>query len=446
MGSFSTTLLGRYPRLIPGVLAGSVSAFGSAVVAFAFTYISYTISGSLAVAVLVAAMQALPAPFLIRPATAIAQKYDLRLTCAIAEAAKLLLFLVVAVVVWRGDISLALLLVTSLVSGIIGALMFPAYNAHLRLIAPQGDVAALDALAGSTRAIAGIIGVLAGGLMLAAWGAAALFLVNALSYLPAVIIFLRAAPQHPTGPDSAPVSTAAVLRMVRATAALRSFVIIAICLELLAWPILNLLPKMAKDIDPSPQAFSLLLAAFYLGSALVEPVLIRRRRKFTLLMIATIALLILTAAFLLVAGNPLLPSSDIRFIVILIVLVPVGLSLSMAGTVVTAGLQSGAPDAREAEVMAVHSAAVAVLGPVGGLIVTSLAGAVGIWMVVAIEALGIGALALVLLRPRVRSQLKGVEAFNDQVLAELHAGRLVGGHGPTGEFASVQISSGSTKS
>ena len=275
--------------------------------------------------------------------------------------------------------------------------------------------------------------------MLAAWGAAALFLVNALSYVPAVVVFSRAAPQRPTGQDSSPVSTAAVLRMVRATSALRSFVIIAICLELLAWPILNLLPKMARDIDPSPQAFSLLLAAFYLGGALVEPVLLRRRKRFSLLMIATIALLILTAAFLLVAGNPLLPSSDVRLIVILIVLVPVGLSLSMAGTVVTAGLQSGAPDAREAEVMAVHAAAIAVLGPVGGLIVTSLAGAVGIWLVVGIEALGIGALALVLLRPRVRQQLRGVEAFNEEVLTQLHAGRHVGGHGTTGEFASIQV-------
>ena len=437
MGAFSSTLLGRNPQLIPGVVAGGISAFGSAVVAFAFTYISYTISGSLAVAVLVAAMQALPAPLLIRPATAIAQRYPLRLTCAVGEGAKMLLFLLVSFLVWRGDVSLGLLLATSLASGVIGALMFPAYSENLRLSAPEGDVAAVDALAGSTRAVAGIIGVLAGGAMLAAWGSAALFLVNALSYLPSVVVFLRGASKSPTARDSTPASTRAVLRLVRATTALKSFVIIAICLELLAWPILNLLPKMARDLDPSPQAFSILLAAFYLGSALVEPVLMVRRKKFAMLTIATVALLILTAALLLIAGNPLLPSNDIRFIVMLIVLVPVGLALSMAGTVVTAGLQSGAPDAREAEVMAVHSAAVAVLGPLGGLIVTTLAGTVGIWAVIAIEAVGIGALALILFRPRIRRHLKVVESLDHRIITTTHAGRFVGGHGITGEFATI---------
>jgi hypothetical protein len=54
---------------------------------------------------------------------------------------------------------------------------------------------------------------------------------------------------------------------------LRHVVLIAVVLELLAWPILKLLPKIADDVDPRPITFSFLLAAFYLGNAGVSLVI-----------------------------------------------------------------------------------------------------------------------------------------------------------------------------
>ncbi len=419
--------------------AHCVSSFGSAVVAFAFTYLSYTISGSLAVSVLVMALHAVPSPLLIKPATAIAQKYDLRLVLAVFGAAKSALFFAVAFVVWRGGDSLTLLLVTSLASGILGALMFPSRSAHLRAIAPEGQIASLDGLLNSTQALAGIVGALAGGVMLASWGAAALFLVNSVCLLFPVAVLLAAAPVFLDAQARTRTSMGAVLRTVRATDALRRFVIIAIVLELIAWPLLNLLPKMAQDVDASPEAFSFLLAAFYIGSALVEPVLTWRQRTLSLRTIATVALCILTVALLLVAANPLIPAGALRLAAILMVLIPVGLSMSMAGTVATAAIQSGAPESQAAETMAVHGAAVTVLAPIGGLLVATLAGAIGLWGVVAVEAVGIAALALALLTPRIRADLAQVDALGPEVVSEAHAGRILGGHGPTAEHTEIVV-------
>jgi DHA3 family macrolide efflux protein-like MFS transporter len=164
-----------HPRVLALVAAYTFSSFGSAVSMLAFSYVSYVITGSLIATVTVMAASALPALVLMQPAAHLTRRFDLRALCAVLAFAKMALFLIVGVIFGMGYISFWLLLITSLVNGIIGAFTFPPWNNFLRVIAPAGRIADLDSVLMSASAIAGILGVLAGGLMLDAWGVASLF-------------------------------------------------------------------------------------------------------------------------------------------------------------------------------------------------------------------------------------------------------------------------------
>lgn len=381
-----------HPRLL--VVGSSVSSFGSGVASLAFSYISYRLSGSLAIAVIVLALQSVPSAFLIKPAAALAQRFDLRWVVAVSEAAKFVIYVVVSVLVALGYLSLGLLMVTALVSGAVTALNYPAWNKLLVQVAPKGSLDSLDASLSSWGAVAGIVGVLVGGQMLDGLGAASLFLVNAVSYLFPLVAVLR---QPPMKAAPAPAGThresfASDAKLLFTVDALRRVVILSILLELVAWPILKLLPRVAEDVDPTSQTFSLLLGAFYLGNSGVSVFLSRGKKRFGYQAIMLVSLVVLAAALVAMWASGLLPGGIVHVIVLMAIIAPIGLALSLVVTVISASVQLGAPDSKEIRVLAVYSAIVTLVSPIGGLAITGLVGILDIWVVVAVEAIGVIAL------------------------------------------------------
>ncbi|MDP4690674.1 MAG: MFS transporter [Candidatus Nanopelagicales bacterium] len=388
----ATTPPAAHLRLL--VAGSSISSLGSGVASLAFSYISYKISGSLAIAVVVLALQSLPSAFLIKPAAHLASRYDLRLVVAGAEAAKCVIYVAVGVLVLMGYLSLGLLMVTALVSGSVSALNYPAWNKLLVRVAPQGQLDRLDASLSSWGAVAGILGVLIGGQMLDGLGAASLFFVNAISYLFPLLAVLRqpAMPPEPLPPGTKPESFASDARLLFTVATLRRVVILAILLELVAWPILKLLPRVAEDVDPTSQTFSLLLGAFYLGNSGVSIFLARGKKHYGYQAIMLASLVVLAIALVAMWMSGLLPGGVGHVIVLMLIIAPIGLALSLVVTVISASIQLGAPDSKEIRVFAVYSAAVTLVAPIGGLAITGLVGVLDIWVVVAVEAIGVLAL------------------------------------------------------
>ncbi len=390
--SSATTPPAAHLRLL--VAGSSISSLGSGVASLAFSYISYKISGSLAIAVVVLALQSLPSAFLIKPAAHLASRYDLRLVVAGAEAAKCVIYVAVGVLVLMGYLSLGLLMVTALVSGSVSALNYPAWNKLLVRVAPQGQLDRLDASLSSWGAVAGILGVLIGGQMLDGLGAASLFFVNAISYLFPLLAVLRqpAMPPEPLPPGTKSESFASDARLLFTVATLRRVVILAILLELVAWPILKLLPRVAEDVDPTSQTFSLLLGAFYLGNSGVSIFLARGKKHYGYQAIMLASLVVLAIALVAMWMSGLLPGGVGHVIVLMLIIAPIGLALSLVVTVISASIQLGAPDSKEIRVLAVYSAAVTLVAPIGGLAITGLVGVLDIWVVVAVEAIGVLAL------------------------------------------------------
>ncbi len=433
-----------HPRVSGLLAANTISAFGSAVATLAFTYVSYVMTGSLLATVLIMAAQALPAPLLVKPARKMATRFDVRLVIVIASATKMLLFVVVAAIVVAGDVSFALLLVTALVGGVIGALTFPSWSRFVHAIAPGGDVIRLTSTMSSLTAIAGIVGVICGGVLLDRWGAAGLFAVNAISYafpFIAVLVF----PPTPSSEDAGTeVRATDAIRLVRDSDMLRRFVMIALCLQIAVFPIFKLLPRIATDISSSAVVFSLLLASIYAGMALVEPVLTWRERRFSHWQIAYIAMTIVMIALGLVA---IVHSTvgDLRLLLLVVVLVPLGLALNMANAVVNAAVQSAASGAKEAEVLAVHSAFIAVAAPMGAIIIAGLADFGGVVPAVLVEVAAIALLLAYLGRSRVRTDLRTALSGRPE-LVHRHTSHGAGSHGIPGEVESVHVATGSVAS
>ncbi|MFZ8980331.1 MAG: MFS transporter, partial [Candidatus Nanopelagicales bacterium] len=330
--SSATTPPAAHLRLL--VAGSSISSLGSGVASLAFSYISYKISGSLAIAVVVLALQSLPSAFLIKPAAHLASRYDLRLVVAGAEAAKFVIYVAVGVLVLMGYLSLGLLMVTALVSGSVSALNYPAWNKLLVRVAPQGQLDRLDASLSSWGAVAGILGVLIGGQMLDGLGAASLFFVNAISYLFPLLAVLRqpAMPPEPLPPGTKSESFASDARLLFTVATLRRVVILAILLELVAWPILKLLPRVAEDVDPTSQTFSLLLGAFYLGNSGVSIFLARGKKHYGYQAIMLASLVVLAIALVAMWMSGLLPGGVGHVIVLMLIIAPIGLALSLGVT------------------------------------------------------------------------------------------------------------------
>lgn len=389
------------PRVLVLVAANTFSCFGSAVAMLAFSYVSYVLTGSLAATVAIMAVSALPALVLIQPAARLTMRYDLRLLCAVLALAKMALFLGVGLIFSTGYITFWLLFFTSLINGIIGAFTFPPWNNFLREIAPAGRVADLDSVLMSASAIAGIAGVLCGGLMLNGWGLASLFYVNALSYALYAIPFLLFPPVRAVLADRKRASIREAARVIRDEEALRRFVILALVVQLVAWPLLNLLPDIATTIGPNPLYFSLLLSAVYAGMSLVAPILALREKHYSHWQIAMVALTILMLATIVVGLAPVIDENS-RLMLLMVLFVPLGMALNMTSVLTSAAVQSGAPDEHEANVLAVYSAAITVITPVGALIVAGIADLSDVWVAVVVEGLGIGVLLAFLATPAMR--------------------------------------------
>lgn len=419
-------------NLKPLIAASTISAFGSAVVSLAYTYISYKISGSLVVAVAVMALQALPSAVLIRVAARVAQRFDVRTVSAVGQVAKFALNGIIAAIVVIGDISLALLFGAAFVSGVISALMAPAWREFLENVASADSIAKVEAQLSSWGAVAGIVGVLAGGGLLTLTGAAALFALDAVTYLFPLAAIL-ALPKSPPKQAAQPRIRRAA-GVIRNTIALRHVVIIAVALELLAWPILKLLPKIADDVDPRPITFSFLLAAFYLGNAGVSIVLSRGSKRHSYFALLALGIIILGVSFVLVTVTTAFPAGDFHLLILMVVLVPVGLSLSLASTVTSATVQLGAPKDEEVDTLALYSAIVTIMAPVGGLIVAGVTSLTSPYVVIVAETLGLIALGLAVRWPSVRRHfdLAGAKDVEQEVLRH-HASQPFASHAVSGE-------------
>ena len=388
MSSLSAQIKRSFPRPSSPQLGqmawGSlISSLGTTFQVFAFTYVVYATTKSALATVMVGICFAVAFGVFALPAGKMARSLDHRHVVVAVSLAKALIYAAILALQITGRLSVTAILISSAASGITSSIQYPCWQELLQQFSEKGRLDETNALFSSLSSVSSVAGALVGGVLLDAVGAAPLFAFNVLSYLPLVVIVARL-PASQSKTENKKKGASAPLKKVAATIrsskAVRLAITFTALLELLAWPLLSLLPKVAAEVGPSARIYGLLLASFYVGAALVA-ILLRRWKTHhpysRIIRVSTttsgLALVIAGAVGLAPLGTAL-TLAGLAFL-----LAAVGLGLATAQSVLGAITQLGVPKKIEGEVLGIFALITIIFGTVGAFVEGFLADTLEVW-------------------------------------------------------------------
>lgn len=272
MASSSTTLSPLRYRFFLLILVGSLlSNFGNAIQS---TGAAWQLTSTHQPADIVALVQSafnLPIMLLALPAGAWADMHDKRGVMLMAQCAMLLLSLLLAVLSFQGINSPAVIIgITALLA--CGVACFnPALSASIGGIVPRAELAAAVALNILAFNVARSLGPALGGAIVAAGGAKAAFVTNALSYLAVIVILWRWRPEIAPRPERRPLLKVVGegVRYAMGSREIRAIMVRAISFTLTGSAAWALMPLVAADLlHQGSVTFGLLLGALGLGAVI----------------------------------------------------------------------------------------------------------------------------------------------------------------------------------
>jgi MFS family permease len=169
-----------------------------------------------------------------------------------------------------GWLTPALLLLLTFALGAGAALNGPAWQVAVREIVPASDLPAAVTLNAIGFNIARAVGPALGGVLVAAAGVEATFVVNAVSsfaVIAAVLAWRRVVPRQDLPRERIGHAVVAGVRYVRETPAIRAILLRASVFGILASAAMALLPLVARDrLGGDATLYGLLLGSFGLGA------------------------------------------------------------------------------------------------------------------------------------------------------------------------------------
>ncbi|MFB9222948.1 MFS transporter [Paracoccus cavernae] len=255
-----------------------VSNFGGLVQAVGAAWMMTQLTDSPTLIALVQASNTLPIMLFALASGALADLFDRRTLLISAQVFMAAVSLVLAVVTWQGMMTPWLLLCFTFLIGMGQALYNPPWQASMGDLVPREDLPSAVTLNSVGFNLMRSVGPAAGGIITAAWGAAAAFTVNALSYVPllgALYLWRPDIPKRTTAREPFGSAIQAGLRYVALSPNLVRVMIRAGLFGFSAVSILALLPLVAKSHpDGGSLLFGLLLGCYGLGAifgAMVNP-------------------------------------------------------------------------------------------------------------------------------------------------------------------------------
>ncbi|MGE4411598.1 MAG: MFS transporter [Sphingobium sp.] len=261
------------------------SNFGSLIQSVGASWMMVSLSASATLVALVQASTTLPIMLLALVAGAIADNMDRRLVMLAAQLFMLLVSIALAVCAAMDLLTPWLLLVFTFLLGCGTALNGPAWQASVGDMVPRRVLLSAVTLNAMSFNIARSLGPAIGGMIVAAAGAAAAFLVNALSYVGLIAVLLKWRPDIP--PRLLPreklgAAMAAGMRYVIMSPSLRLLMIRALLFSIGASAAPALMPLVARDlVAGGAVTYGVLLGAFGVGAVGGALVSGRLRRRFT---------------------------------------------------------------------------------------------------------------------------------------------------------------------
>src|SRR5215216_3874476 len=210
-------------------------------------------------------------PFLIAtlPAGALADIVDRRKLLIVVQVWMSLVTLALAVLTWVGAMTPALLLALTFALGLGWAVNPPIWQSLQPDLVFRSELAQAVTLGGINVNVSRAVGPALGGLIIAAAGAAAVFLINAATFLVGVFVFWRwrGVPLDAELPERLPGAVRAGLRYVRNEPALRAVLVRASLFMVGGSAIMALLPLVARrELGLGSGGYGILLGCFGAGA------------------------------------------------------------------------------------------------------------------------------------------------------------------------------------
>jgi len=265
-------------------LATLVSNFGGLIQSVGASWMMTSLAASADMVALVQASTTLPIMLFSLAAGAVADNHDRRRVMIAAQGFMLAVSATLAAVTYLGLVTPWLLLALTFLIGCGAALNGPAWQASVGEQVPREDLPAAVALNSVGFNIARSVGPAIGGAIVAAAGAAAAFLVNALSYVALVAVLVgwkrdvppRRLPREPLGP-----AMSAGLRYVSLSPAILRVLVRGLAFGVSGSAVWALMALVARDrLSGGPLTYGLILGAFGVGAVLGAFASTRLRARF----------------------------------------------------------------------------------------------------------------------------------------------------------------------
>jgi MFS family permease len=262
-------------------IASIASNFGGLIQSVGASWMMTALASSPQMVALVQASTTLPIMLLSLWAGAMADNLDRRKVMLAAQGFMLIVSVVLALFAWSGALTPVLLLAFTFLIGCGTALNGPAWQASVGDMVPRQALSGAVALNSMGFNIARSLGPAIGGAIVAAAGAAAAFLVNAVSYLGLILVLARWQPVRQVSAlprERMGVAMAAGVRYVAMSPNLRIVLARAALFGLAASAVPALMPVVARALGGGgPLVYGLLLGAFGVGA--VGGALVSRRLR-----------------------------------------------------------------------------------------------------------------------------------------------------------------------
>ncbi|MHA6722376.1 MFS transporter [Sphingomonas sp. RS2018] len=290
----------RYPIFRDVWIANLLSRFGGLIQSVGASWLMVSLGASATLVSLVQTSTTLPIMLFSLLAGALADTFDRRRLMLVAQVFMLVVSLLLSVAAWFGALTPWLLLAFTFLIGTGAALNGPAWQASVGDMVPRDDLPSAVALNSMGFNVARSTGPAVGGLIVAAFGAAAAFAVNAVSYLG--LLFVLARWRSPARLERLQRETlgramGAGVRYVAMSPAILTVLARSLIFGLGASAIPALMPLVARDlVAGGPLTFGLLLGAFGIGAVMGAYFSSGLRRKLSTELFVRMALIALAAA------------------------------------------------------------------------------------------------------------------------------------------------------
>jgi MFS family permease len=227
---------------------------------------------------------ALPFFVFALPAGSIGDIVDRRKLILFTEVWMAGIAIVLAAVTIGGLMSPLLLLILTFALSAGDAFETPSWRAVLPELVPQEDLASASALNGIEFNFARAVGPALAGGVIAASGVGTAFALNAASFVGVIVVVAhwKRHPRKRSGPtETLRGATAAAIRYVRYSPAVRTVLLRSGIGMFFASALLALLPSVAHTLSDSPLGYGLLLGSFGLGAVLGALAMQRARARWS---------------------------------------------------------------------------------------------------------------------------------------------------------------------